>query len=1318
MKRFTLIATAMFLGTALTAFAAENVRTMVASEEAPGIVALKQAKAALDEQEKIRNDRAAEAQRNIARGNAEMKSSKLRIEAEQQNTEARIRHMKLETPQVTNTPVAAPQQKQAEQPRMKGPYTGSSEWRLDKIDAFYGKSMDELAKIGTQTLTYDEEGNLIKRETNITNVDNYLGMDPRIIPANALVRMIDRQDADGYESSVAYLDSKTMTWVEVSVSKYIYQNGNLITSLEMNTDTLGTQIIESKTESEFDGQGRPISTVSYQRNRYEDTLTNTVYFKLDPTSRTDYEYASDGMVTAISSKWNGDSQGWIYFDKLISGTDSEGFYCTERYYYNDSTWYPNYKSANKDVGPDAEGITTNYYKSWSYDRAAQKWVFSNQRVFFSKNYHSLESQIWYYSDSLQSLYLSERAGDIYQGDTLYIGYWRLNYQEPLTAAELADQKPYYGQKEEQFSDDETGRTKSHICYTYRDGEWIPTEKTEYEYTLVTDSTSHYAGEYSQYWQVSLQTSYQWSVADNAWKEARKRLYNFDAYGSDTLSEVYTNEILTEKYVRKYKYFKDEEGYYKQLTLSEDYTYNQYDNKLIGQSKNEYDYDENGYQILSAAYRWSENDWQGYYKNDELRNAQGLDTLVVSYNWDDERKTWYPYSKTHYAYDEDGETTCTESFSGRYIEGQTIWNGNYATYIIKNSLGQIVETISYSGWDTDHNTWWMGDRQTWAYDERGIVTESGSYTWSNETQSWNGVNRESYTYNAQKQRTNYTIYSWGTDDWVPSQKTDYTYAESGLDKDIYQYMWSVEGSEWIPISRHVVTEEGGKFVSYINSSYVAEMIPPEWRDYEKGEYTYKADTMTLTVFTPGYMDESWIAQSKKISVRDAWGNLALEESYNWNSWDSLWIGNNKNEYLFDPTTNYTVRTSYSWDYDTNEWVGEEKEEYAVDEQGRLTLDATYAWDYTSSSWRGYSKEEYRYDVYGNSVYQASYYWDYDKNDWRGSGRYEYVYDAEGMQLGYSSYSWDNTRFEWRGNYKSYYESNDTLSINESYDWDSDNWCWKGTRKSENRYDSFGNTVYYAYYYDWQDGDWVGDRKGSYRYDEQDRQLSAEQYQWDSNHKDWRGTYKREFAYADDDSYTNSMRASYDWDEERWCWIGNYKEEYEYDADGNRILTVEYGWDKASSTWYGKLKYSSQSTYTEGVYRDVTTHWAWDATTQEWKLDTRVTTEEHFMPNTSLTSYELTIQEKYRNNAWSVSHILKTVYTYSPTTGIEAVKTATWKVMAGEGLIKVEGENEQTSIRIHSLSGQQVGTAHGRIDINVPAGIYLVTVDGETLKVSVR
>lgn len=197
----------------------------------------------------------------------------------------------------------------------------------------------------------------------------------------------------------------------------------------------------------------------------------------------------------------------------------------------------------------------------------------------------------------------------------------------------------------------------------------------------------------------------------------------------------------------------------------------------------------------------------------------------------------------------------------------------------------------------------------------------------------------------------------------------------------------------------------------------------------------------------------------------------------------------------------------------------------------------------------------------------------------------------------------------------------------------------------------------------------------------------------------------------------MRASYDWDDEDWCWIGDRKEEYEYDAEGKRIMTVQYEWDKPSSNWYGTTKYSTQTTFSSNLYRSVETNWIWDAAVQDWKLDTRDTQEEHYMAN-GLTSYALNMSEKYHNNTWIVSGILKRIYTYSSTAGIETVENATWKVMAGEGQIMVEGENEQTAIRIHSLSGQQVATARGRIDINVPAGIYLVTVDGETLKVSVR
>lgn len=67
--------------------------------------------------------------------------------------------------------------------------------------------------------------------------------------------------------------------------------------------------------------------------------------------------------------------------------------------------------------------------------------------------------------------------------------------------------------------------------------------------------------------------------------------------------------------------------------------------------------------------------------------------------------------------------------------------------------------------------------------------------------------------------------------------------------------------------------------------------------------------------------------------------------------------------------------------------------------------------------------------------------------------------------------------------------------------------------------------------------------------------------------------------------------------------------------------------------------------------------------------------------------------------------------------EVLNNGSYMILAGSGFLSVRNTNE-ASVRIHTLEGKKIHQGEGDITLNVKPGVYVVTVDSESIKVLVK
>jgi len=231
---------------------------------------------------------------------------------------------------------------------------------------------------------------------------------------------------------------------------------------------------------------------------------------------------------------------------------------------------------------------------------------------------------------------------------------------------------------------------------------------------------------------------------------------------------------------------------------------------------------------------------------------------------------------------------------------------------------------------------------------------------------------------------------------------------------------------------------------------------QWVISQKSEYTHDAQgntTSRMGYFWDNYSNQ-WDIDYKYEVMYDAQDNVISSVEYDWNSSLNQWVPSDKFEYTYG--SNQAIRTWHKWDSDMNQWKLYGKFEYTYDEQGNELLDIGIVWDSDLNEWMtpGY-KYENTYDAHGNQILRVYYEFNSDLNQLVESEKYEYTYDAQDNRTSVVGYEWDIDLNQWVQYFKNKneytYDAQGNQTSRMGYYWDNYLNQWVKGDKYEYTYD---------------------------------------------------------------------------------------------------------------------------------------------------------------------------------------------------------------------------------------------------------------------------
>lgn len=253
---------------------------------------------------------------------------------------------------------------------------------------------------------------------------------------------------------------------------------------------------------------------------------------------------------------------------------------------------------------------------------------------------------------------------------------------------------------------------------------------------------------------------------------------------------------------------------------------------------------------------STNNWLSELSYYETKNEDGKKLIHFSRAWSNEDGYFVQGNKEIYTYDIDGILTEMEDRDWDYINSiWTNWAKTYFTYDVDNNLTLKLYKIYQSG---TYNDYWKTE---YTYDASGRLSLE---------QEWG--------------------YYYGWDDY---SKSNYTYYENDLVKEILTERYSTKKSGWDEIAKT-------KYFYYPNNllDYKEELDLQTSGNSLKYEYTYNDNNKEETFFLYDWNGSDWTLFIKVFDFYDANEN---QTSYYSQTLDGTWKNYIKEEYTWTQFT---------------------------------------------------------------------------------------------------------------------------------------------------------------------------------------------------------------------------------------------------------------------------------------------------------------------------------------------------------------------------------------------------------------------------------
>ena len=677
---------------------------------------------------------------------------------------------------------------------------------ISRIDFQYSIGNGPFIPYGSMSVGYNENNNPIRTEIQLTNTDDIINLTSPgryyDLPLNATLYKIRVNDTDEQRYEMYYVNPQTGDRTDLLVCAATLYDGKETYFIEKSLNDAGQMIEYAKTESEFDGQGRPTVTVVYAMG--EDSTT------LVPDLRYEYDYLADDTVSVTTSKYITDIHGngyWQYKKRTTEKRDSTG-----RLLYNERM---------------------------SFDTTLHAFYLTFKEGYIYNDDASQQTH-WYimYNDPLTREQLSTPDSLIYSG---YQGL-TTRYTEKELGISLANcpnlELPEKSVISFYLSSIENG--------VYN---WEISNRTDYEYALLPQS---YDNPELTFKNTSAKI-YDYDPSGKQWTLEWDMKSGYDQYGEQTSQEQYQYGVLKLDIKKQFRYVKryiDGDSILVQLPLLSTAT-----NGKVCLDSTYYEYNHKNEFMFSYRFRnWNQTDntWKSITKDTVIHNENGVTAETWS-KWDYNTGEWLETDKEETIYN---DTTLTRTWIKTKLDTKTgTWTNVSKTFEQRNTYDEVILSETYE-WDNTLNCWIGLEKSEVEHDARGNELLKADYEWDSSTLSWKGISRTETQYDSKYNTRIRTIYSWDneSDSWIKDKQINDIGSSSNTGTTITiayvstQSLWNSTDSLWHPDMRETKTLTIDQNIEFLLTNEKYNSAQNKWEPCysAKDIYVYSDDTQVSSI----------------------------------------------------------------------------------------------------------------------------------------------------------------------------------------------------------------------------------------------------------------------------------------------------------------------------------------------------------------------------------------------------------------------------------------------------------------------------------------
>ena len=646
-----------------------------------------------------------------------------------------------------------------------------------------------------------------------------------------------------------------------------------------------------------------------------------------------------------------------------------------------------------------------------------------------------------------------------------------------------------------------GRMTSNTSFVWLNGAWAADQRYTYAYDGAGNQTAYFELKrntatnrldsvkgWVRAWENGLQTldAQYTAYANGKWTAGTKNEWAFDAEGTQTMTAVYTIS----------------------------------NGKWVGTSKEEWGYTA-GTLTMHATYGgWVDNGWVGSQKEEWTFDGDGRTTLYVKYGW--AAADWTPALQEENEYD--GATLVR-------VENYT-WTSGTKTGTKKElwsyTAGVLTAHELYNGWA--NNDWVGAQKEEYTFTSSNQPSVTTIYRWSNG--AWTGSEKEEWTYNASGKQTLHTKAAWAANDWTLTLQEENEYDGANLVR-VENYSWT-DGVK-TGTKKELTTYTSGKKTAFVTYAW----SNGAWVGSAKEEWTYNASGKQTLHTKAAWADSDW---TLTLQEENEYSGTSLIRVENYSFANGTKTGTKKETYAYT-SGKKTQTVTYAWA--ENDWTvaTEENTTYAG---ANITAVENYSW--TDGVKTGTKKEAYTYTS-GKQTQVLTYQW--YNNDWAYSTKEDWTYSS-GKQTRYEKYGWNGLEWVDMQREIAAFDAAGNQILVENYALLTTT-GWTGLKKEEYVFD--GGTKTTTVIYAWADNAWTPSTKNEIGYQNGNTAVSEANYTW--NGTAWQGTGTRTMTTTENGLLTEFLTLN--WPAGATEWTNKTITRNTYNADGENILTYNGTWN---------------------------------------------------------------------------------------------------------------------------------------------------------------